>query len=577
MGIAVRRRLWALGCALSLLFCVPLVRPWLQMGMIDDPSYTRSAQILAQTGHIVYNGWSTAMLGWHLYWGAAFIKLFGFSFNVTRMSTLPVAMATAFLAERTMVRAGLTDRNATLATLTLVLSPMFLPMTFSYMTDIGGLFVLLLCFYGCIRALQTSSDRSACLWLAFSAIANGMGGSIRQIAWLGLLVIIPSTLWLMRGRRRVLLWGCVSLLCGLGIMLGTMEWYKHQPLTNPEQLWRGPLTKDRLRSTVSNIARTLFDAPVFLLPVLLVFVPKVRWKDWRAVSAFVAGGLALWAILLLIQHQPAVWLEPSMGNTVSKYGVLSGTGINGLPPLILRPGVQAIFTALVIAGISAVFVVTIWSRGLPSRQTSQGLSRNSLFVLTVPFSAVYVGLMMSRASVGMVFDRYLLPLLFVVLLLLVRRYQERIAARLPAYAFAILGVVAIFGIGATHDAFARLRARLDAARELEARGVPDTEIDGGMEFNSWTVLKHSGVLVPVESYQESIPTADDPDLVCPQAFPENIPGLHPKYALSFDPNGCGGQVGIPPVHYREWFGPGMVNIYIVSPRKQPADAAAQQH
>lgn len=69
MGTAIKRRLWALGCALSLLLCVPLVKPWLDMGTIDDVSYTRSAQLLAETGHIIYNGWAAPILGWHLYWG----------------------------------------------------------------------------------------------------------------------------------------------------------------------------------------------------------------------------------------------------------------------------------------------------------------------------------------------------------------------------------------------------------------------------------------------------------------------------------------------------------------------------
>src|SRR5579875_1597907 len=104
MATASRRRLGAFSVVLSLLVCMLIVRPWLQMGTIgDDVSYTRTAQLLAATGHVVYNGWATAMLGWQLYWGALFIKLFGFSFNVTRMSMLPIAMATAALSQRSMV------------------------------------------------------------------------------------------------------------------------------------------------------------------------------------------------------------------------------------------------------------------------------------------------------------------------------------------------------------------------------------------------------------------------------------------------------------------------------------------
>ena len=62
------------------------------MGICDDGPYIFVAKNLASTGHITYNGWSEAMLGWQLYLGAAFIKLFGFSFTAVRMSNLLVAM-----------------------------------------------------------------------------------------------------------------------------------------------------------------------------------------------------------------------------------------------------------------------------------------------------------------------------------------------------------------------------------------------------------------------------------------------------------------------------------------------------
>jgi hypothetical protein len=66
------------------------------------------------------------MIVFQFYLGAAFIKLFGFSFTTVRMSTLLVAMVTAFALQRTLVRAGNIERNATLGTLALVLSPLYL-------------------------------------------------------------------------------------------------------------------------------------------------------------------------------------------------------------------------------------------------------------------------------------------------------------------------------------------------------------------------------------------------------------------------------------------------------------------
>ena len=59
--------------------CVPAVLllvswPVAEMGFVDDWSYVKTALVFARTGHIVYNGWATAMLGWAIPWAALFIK-----------------------------------------------------------------------------------------------------------------------------------------------------------------------------------------------------------------------------------------------------------------------------------------------------------------------------------------------------------------------------------------------------------------------------------------------------------------------------------------------------------------------
>src|ERR1700744_502795 len=568
MGQAIVRRRYALICALSLLLCLPLVKPWLDMGTIDDVSYTRSAQLLAQTGHIVYNGWAAPILGWHLYWGALFIKIFGFSFNVTRLSTLPIAMLSAFLSQRSMVRSGLTEWNATLATLTLVLSPLFLPLSFSYMTDIGGYLVLVLCFYACLRTLEAETEAQACCWIAFAAISNSIGGTIRQIGWLGLLVIIPSTLWILRGRRRVLLCGLISMVFGLAIMVGAMEWYKHQPGILPEPIFRRPLTRNKLRSMLRYMARILFDAPLFLLPVLLLFVPKVQWKNREVRITFLCVGLLVVAALLFIQPSPTAWLEPPIGNYVTEHGVVDGNFIKGSRPVVLTENIRFFLTTLVLAGLAAIAAVLMWPPAADHHESEGPLAWKTLFQLTGPFLAAYLILMTSRASVEMVFDRYLVPILFLLLLALTRYYQERISLRLPRYAFGLLAIVAIYSVSVTHDMFAMLRARLNAARELEARNVPASEIDGGWEFNSWTVLMRTPMLRTDNGATAATRQQNDPNVDCEPEFSEYVPIGRPEFALSYDPNACGGPVGVPAVHYREWLGPRDVSIYVISTQRQ---------
>ncbi len=236
MQLSQRFRFPAIFCALAVLVCELISRPFANMGICDDGPYIRIAQALAATGHIVYNGWPTAMIIWQLYLGATFIKLFGFSFTAVRGSTLLVSLALTFFLQRTLVRAGINERNATIGTLALVLSPLYLLLSVTFMSDIHGLFAIVLCLYGCLRALQSASSRAAIGWLAFAVATDAIIGTTRQIAWLGVLVMVPSALWLLRGRRRVLLVGIIATLTGVFFILACMHWLKHQPYNLSETL-----------------------------------------------------------------------------------------------------------------------------------------------------------------------------------------------------------------------------------------------------------------------------------------------------------------------------------------------------
>src|ERR1700679_614606 len=159
MQLVRRFRLPAVLCAFSVLVCSLISRPFAGMGIADDGPYVLTALKLATTGHIAYNGWVSAMLGWQLYLGAAFIKLFGFSFTAVRMSVLLVAVALAFVLQRTLVRSGITERNATIGTLAFVLSPLYLMLSVTFMSDLPGLFAIVVCLYGCLRSLQSPTAR----------------------------------------------------------------------------------------------------------------------------------------------------------------------------------------------------------------------------------------------------------------------------------------------------------------------------------------------------------------------------------------------------------------------------------
>lgn len=569
------------------------------MGISDDWSYIRTAQVLAQTGHIVYNGWATAMLGWQLYLAAAFIRLFGPSFTVVRMSTLLVGMVTAFLAERIFVRSGVRERNAVIATLALVLSPLYMMLSVTFMTDMSGLFVVIVCVYGCIRALQAATPRAAAGWVCFSALTNAVGGSSRQIAWLGVLVIVPCTLWLLRRSRQVLAIGVLATLAGWAFIAFCMHWFPRQPYSIGEPVLVPVAGLHQAAYMVRELLRFLLEIPLLALPVLVAFLPQLRRSGRRGWTIFAVGiiGYTLLAFRMAKAHGPTAMLEPFIGDWLGPQGFYGYTLLASEGPVVLGFGVRVVLTALSIAGLLALVVFLLRSPKLPVAPPPPSLAARPAALPTLswkqigfllgPFAAAYFALLVPRSR-GWLFDRYLLEFTFVALLCLTRAYQQFLAPRLPSVTVALVAVTALYGIGCTHDMFALYRARIALANQLQAAGVPDNTIDGGYEYNFQVELERGGHVnderltnppnsyVPLDKYRGftcQVHSAVGPgnDLTPQQRFKfelsqETDPRLlhfAPLYGVAYEPDACRGPAPFAPVRYFRWLGFQSTKLYVV--------------
>ena len=543
-------------CSLLLLGCVAVSRPLLPMGMNDDWAYIWTARKLAETGHVVYNGWDTAMLGWQLYLGALFIKVFGFSFLAVRSSVLLVSVATAVLLQRFFVRLGIPEKNAGLATLTMVLSPLFLPLAYSFMSDVPGLFVLLLCLYACVRAIEAEEDRAAGGWLAFAALSNAAGGSARQIAWLGVLVVVPCAMWLLRRRRLVMVTGAVSWLASVAVILGCMHWFKVQPYTISEPiLLKSPSTPHYVQSG-RVILRTFVSILLMLLPVLGAFLVRYppRLRRGRDVAAMVGVAASL-LLLLGIRHNGYSKLIPFSGPYVTPRGLVT-YGILGQQAIMFPTAVRVVLTVAVFASF-ACFLRVLWHLVSSSEEGtaefhSGHFSSKDLLILLGPLAVASVLLLLTRTAI---FDRYYLALLVLLLVGLLRTYQEVIGGELPALSMVLVVLFAIAGIASMHDTFSMDRARVAAAEEMQAKGVPRTEISAGFEYDGTTELQQTGyvnearIRIPAGAYHP-MPASVYP-VECRVAFADRTPSIKARYVLAHDES-CFGPSRFPPVAYRTW-------------------------
>jgi hypothetical protein len=194
------------------------------------------------------------------------------------------------------------------------------------------------------------------------------------------------------------------------------------------------------------------------------------------------------------------------------------------------------------------------------------VSWKQLGVVLMPFSVVYLLLLVPRAGDFHLTERYLLALLVIALLCMVRYYQDFIRPRLPWVSVVLVGMMAIYGVVNTHNTFAVDRGRVVLADELRAAGVPETSVDNGWEYNQGVELQHSTfindyrMVLPKGMYAPAPPL---PPGTCEVNGYDLTPHIQPRYGISFDPNACYGPAPFAPVPYSRWLASKPGTLYVV--------------
>jgi hypothetical protein len=554
-------------CILIVGLCIVLTWPFAQIGINDDWAYSLIAFDFARTGHFLYHGWTSPILGWQAMWGALFVRMFGASFNVLRFSDIPIALATVLLYHGVLRRFGLNSAHAVFGTLTLALSPLFLPLATTFMTDISSLFVILICVYLCQLALAARTDLSAISWLTAAALSNIALGTVRQIAWLGVLVIVPSCGWLLRRRRFAVPATAVLWIIGVFCIRSTLHWFARQPYSAPESLLppRQPHGV-AYANLINGLWRSLLTILLYALPVLSLGLAVLRPLRFRRLLAPVAiAGIVIILWLVLPPQTIAPGLPPWLGNVVGSNGIMQSGGLFGSArsaPHGVLVCVAAFFAFCVVAHAEA-----FWEFRGSSHPRAAEPSWQTLSILLLPFTATYSILLVPRAAWAGVNDRYTLEIIAVLLVFLLRWHQERVGPRIPAISIAILAIIAAVAIAGTHDLFAMDRARVRLLDEVQRVGVPRTAISGGFEFDAvtqvqaWGYLNDPRIKTPPDAFRPQPAAYVDTD-PCRNPLQAYAPAVHAIYVVAADPISCLHPSAFPPATYQTWLPPAKRQLFI---------------
>lgn len=544
---------WCL-IAMILPICAALVTwPFANLAFNDDFSYAHIALRFAQSGTIQYNGWSESMALSQSIYGGMLIRLFGFSFNLLRLATILVGSGCSALIYLLCRRAELSPAISLFVSITITISPLFLPFATSFMTDVYGCFFLLLCILFGIYAIDSVQPASASLWLVASIVIGLIGGADRPNCWVGPFAVLACFLWQKRQHRLLLFLGVLLAILSMLAIERTVQWYVHQPsayLVMPAG------------HNIQNLAYLprfslyyLLSAILFSLPSLLLFIPSLNQSiaKWAGLNM----GLALLLMGIALRHR--TFLAPWLINTVTVSGIFFGELV-GEKPVVLGTPIRAVVTAVTVF-VSLVLIQLVITRALRlhANETSAFLfqsPRLRRFLVVLTFSLLgCLGLVALRGLTGSIWDDYLLPWLPIFLILVVRvlwRPGIKLHWRLGGSA---LLVFAVYGIAATHDYYAESRARVQATERLEAAGIARRNVNGGFELDAWTQLMAAGHICRTDAQPPSGGST------CPRGW---TPMVDPHYYLAFSsvPGLVSSQFA--PVSYFSWLPPFRRQVLILT-------------
>lgn len=159
-----------------------LMLPLQDQAFEDDFAYIRTTEHLVKTGQLKLSEWTATALIFQTYWGFLFTKVFGFSIKVLHLSNIFLLYLGLIAFYQLLRRLKLTEYRALIFTLVLLSFPWVFQFTYSFMSDVFYMSLLIISLYFYIRGMQDNSKFPYFLGSLFA----GLAFLNRQIA-----VVIP--------------------------------------------------------------------------------------------------------------------------------------------------------------------------------------------------------------------------------------------------------------------------------------------------------------------------------------------------------------------------------------------------
>ncbi|WAC03789.1 glycosyltransferase family 39 protein [Lacinutrix neustonica] len=449
------------GLLLLWLAIIAIINPMGDFPLNDDWCYGKSVKTLREEGYLKLYNWGEMTLVGHVYWGYFFTKLFGFSFTVLRWSTLLMGFATILGIYELFKLARVSRWMNLFGTVLCMMNPIFLSLSFSFMTDVPFYCMTIWCFYFYAKAIKTESWHSI-FWAIFFCCWAFL---IRQLAWVFPVVWLITVL-LTKKRTLENIAKAMSPLFVLIIFAMLFSYFmESHDLLQERYNSKFKLLLESIRNIdikliiliLSYFFRCLAYIGFLLAPISIFYISRYTFKGYKIWAL-------IWTVLITSILIKIGKVLPSLDNIWIDFGVGPTTLHDHAGNFTTSPAPHApeLFWLIVTTiGVFSSIALLFHIRGMVVSVFNK-ITISPIVLLSFVFFTVYLTPFL---LVG-VYDRYLLPLFPIAIVFLAANSQEIPKLWYQYMAFGFLGALTWFSVCATHDYLSWNRVRWNAINGL---------------------------------------------------------------------------------------------------------------
>ncbi|HLH29909.1 MAG TPA: hypothetical protein VKY31_01825 [Terriglobia bacterium] len=483
--------------------CLAAIRPWGDYPLNDDWQYARAAKLFVESGNIRIDTPIAPALVGQLLVAYPVVRSLGMSHMHLRAVTWLMSAICLICIDRLLAIAGLRWTSRLFALLVLLLNPLYLYFSNTFMTEIYGYAPALLAAVVYFEYRRRPAWNPVLAWTAVAVLSIFCFWTRQFAAVVFPTIVVTWLLTVARSRNRESTpWGAVVLSCLIfAVGIGAYFWWVRAS-GNFGFAFGDPLARmARVDFTAwwVETGTAILYLTGFFLPLLVL-----GSKRWREPLPYIAGALLLLYVLVtrswFKSNAPSDLEFGGWTHRVFPYitNVIFRTGIGPITlddvfhdAGMVRPQWPA-HTWVLIERIVLVAVV-FWglfvqrAREFWTTSVKKTLSHEvALFSLLWSVVSWAVTVQAYRLEI---FDRYYFPLVlsFAILLPIVLETKRHARHSIIEYAGAglLLSALGWFSIAGLHDHFRWNDARWNLADFAFALGVSPANLAGGFEVNGW--------------------------------------------------------------------------------------------